>query len=93
MFELPSIIKRGPTKIQIIDEQIRQLEDEIMQLGSSVSESQIKYKKDEIERLRALREEENSKKLKSFNNATQDMESKIAEKDMFAAMAQGQERG
>ena len=89
MAEATPVIKQGPTKIQIIDEQIKQLEDEIMALGNSVSESQIKYKKDAIERLKAQREEENAKKLKGFNNAKMGMQAEMAQKDMMAAMAQG----
>ncbi|MBE6461409.1 MAG: hypothetical protein E7006_01020 [Alphaproteobacteria bacterium] len=92
MSEALSIIKHGPTKEEIIQREIDQLEKELMELGS-VAESQVAYKKAAIEKLKEQLEEERARKTKGFNNAKMGLESKMAENDMFAAMAQGQGRG
>lgn len=49
MFELPKIIKSGPSQKEKLTEELHKLEAEIEALGTAVSDSQIWHKKSRIE--------------------------------------------
>ena len=52
MSDLPKIVKRGPTKKDILNAELERLEKEIQNLGSAVAESQIWHKRARIDAIK-----------------------------------------
>ena len=99
MFELPKIIKSGPSQKDKLTEELHKLEAEIEALGTAVSDSQIWHKKSRIEWIKKRIAELESPAAK-FNAGTdklndmmaaQKQQSQLTPEQIAAAMGAGRE--
>lgn len=98
MFELPKIIKSGPSQKEKLTEELHKLEAEIEALGTAVSDSQIWHKKSRIEWIKKRIAELESPAGK-FNAGTDKLNDMMAAQNnqtmtpeqMAAAMGAGRE--
>lgn len=88
MSEQESIIKKTPTRKQKLLAEKERLEKYLMELDA-VSESQIYHIKAKIKQIDKEISEIDTKK---FGNATDKLNQEMAQKNMMAAMTQGQGR-
>ena len=98
MFELPKIIKSGPSQKDKLNAELHKLEAEIEALGTAVSDSQIWHKKSRIEWIKKRIAELESPAGK-FNAGTDKLNDMMAAQNnqtmtpeqMAAAMGAGRE--
>ncbi len=97
MFELPKIIKSGPSQKEKLTEELHKLEAEIEALGTAVSDSQIWHKKSRIEwiKKRIAELESPAAKFNAGTDKLNDMmaaqQSQLTPEQMAAAMGVGRE--
>ena len=72
-----------------LNAEIERLEKELTDLSDNLSESQVRYKRVEIQR---LKQELADMDKNQFNSASDKLNRDMAERNMMAAMAQGQGR-
>lgn len=88
MSEQEPIIKKTPTRKQKLLAEKERLEKYLLELGDAVAESQVYHIRAKIKR---IDKEIANIDTKKFGNATDKMKQDMAQKNMMAAMAQGQE--
>lgn len=76
------IIKQGPTKKEKLMREKNALEQELLEYGNNVSESQVWHKKARIKKIENQIKEIDQKKAMSFNKATDKLKSEMKQKDM-----------
>lgn len=81
---LPPVLKKQPSKKERLMHELRALEQELLEYGSNVSESQVWHKKAKIENIKKQIAEIDREKAKSFGAATDKIKSEMAQKDMAA---------
>lgn len=99
MFELPKIIKSGPSQKDKLNAELHKLEAEIEALGTAVSDSQIWHKKSRIEwiKKRIAELESPAAKFNAGTNklndmmAAQNQQPQLTPEQMAAAMGAGRE--
>lgn len=72
-----------------LNAEIERLEKELLELSDNLSESQVGYKRAKIQQ---LKQELADVDKNQFNSASDKLKQDMAQKDMMAAMAQGQGR-
>jgi hypothetical protein len=72
-----------------LNAEIERLEKELLELSDNLSESQVGYKRAKIQQ---LKQELADMDKNQFNSASDKLKQDMAQKDMMAAMAQGQGR-
>jgi hypothetical protein len=72
-----------------LQSELNMLEQEMLELSDNLSESQTAYKRARIDYLKRRISELDTK---SFKDASNNMKQDMAQRDMMAAMAQGQGR-
>lgn len=72
-----------------LNAEIERLEKELLELSDNLSESQVGYKR---ARIQQLKQELADVDKNQFNSASDKLKQDMAQKDMMAAMAQGQGR-
>lgn len=72
-----------------LNTEIERLEKELLELSDNLSESQVGYKRAKIQQ---LKQELADMDKNQFNSASDKLKQDMAQKDMMAAMAQGQGR-
>lgn len=72
-----------------LQSELNMLEQEMLELSNNLSEAQVSYKR---ERINVLKRKISELDTKSFKDASNNMKQDMAQRDMMAAMAQGQGR-
>lgn len=77
-----SILKKEPTEKEKLLREKQALEQELLEYGNNVSESQVWHKKARIREIENIIKEIDQKKAMSFNKATDKLKSDIQHKDI-----------